>query len=57
MEDDQLAALAYLYLAENRLPDDCPPMRKRHIKRRAENMVVMDGQLFYKRSNGKVCES
>ena len=54
-EDTEVALVenAYAYLTEKKYPDGCSKNEKRTIRRKAEQMAVRDGVLYYKKKDDK----
>ena len=50
--DLKLVEHAFLYLNEKTYPPDCTKNEKRSIRRKAEKLVVVNGELFCKKKDG-----
>ena len=46
-EGDDLIDEAFLYLSEKNYPDGPSATRKRIIRKKAEKIVIVDGELYY----------
>ena len=50
--DLKLVEHAFLYLTDKTYPPGCTKNEKRSIRRKAEKLVIVSGELFYKKKDG-----
>ena len=51
----RLIEAACNYLLEKKYPDDASKNEKRIIRRKAEKIVVQNGEIYFKKKKGEVC--
>ena len=51
--DLKLVEHAFLYLTDKTYPSECTKNEKRSIRRKADKLVIVSGELFYKKKDGK----
>ena len=51
--DLKLVEHAFLYLTDKTYPPECTKNEKRSIRRKADKLVIVSGELFYKKKDGK----
>lgn len=54
-QEEDLIAQACLYLTEKTYPEGCTLNRKRQIRKKAEKLKIVNGELFYMRKDKQVC--